>query len=241
VNILGLIPARGGSKGIPRKNIQPLCGKPLIAYVIEKALKSKYINKLVVSTEDKEIAEIAKEYGADVPFMRPSILATDDAPMLPVVKHAVDWLSKNQNYSCEVIVLLQANSPLMKTEDIDRVIKKQRITNADVVYTVSRVEHPPQWLQKINGDIPYFVFDESGIESFDRRQNLEEFFRSTGTVSAIKTDYLLQSYKEEPRLCLPMKGQNSKVVVLDPISSLDIDSWLDLYLAETILEKKITC
>jgi N-acylneuraminate cytidylyltransferase/CMP-N,N'-diacetyllegionaminic acid synthase len=237
MEILGLIPARGGSKGIPKKNIQLLCGKPLIAYVIEKALKCKYINKLVVSTDDPAIAKIAKEYGAEVPFMRPSYLSTDKTPMLPVVKHTLDWLFKNQNYIPDVVVLLQANSPLMRASDIDKVIQKLINTNADVVYTVTKVEHPPQWLQTLKGDIPSFVFDESKIKKFDRRQDLKEIFRSTGAISAVRVNYFLRNYKKKPRLALPKKGQKSRVIITDSISSLDIDTWLDLWLAETILKK----
>lgn len=238
-NILGLIPARGGSKGIPRKNIRPLCGKPLLAHVAEKALGSRYIDKLIVSTDDEEIARVARACGAEVPFLRPAALATDEAPVLPVTKHALDWLLQNEGYSCQVLVLLQANSPLMRTEDIDTVIEKQLATGADVVYTVSKVEHPAQWIQRLDGDIPYFIFPESQIGNFERRQKLESLYRSSGTISAIRTDYLLGAYDNNPRFYLPMTGQNSRIVILDPISSLDIDSWLDLYLAETIMLKGI--
>lgn len=238
-NIVGIIPARGGSKGIPRKNIRPLLGKPLIYYTLSTALRCKALDRVVVSTEDEEIARIAKACGAEVPFLRPSFLAADETPMLPVVKHALDWLLQNEGYSCQVAVVLQANSPLMRTEDIDRVIEKLVTSRADVVYTVCKVEHPAQWLQRLEGDMPSFIFPESQIGDFKRRQNLESLFRSTGTISAIRTDYLLQNYERNPRLHLPLMGQNSRVVVLDPISSLDIDSLMDLYLAETILTKRL--
>ncbi len=236
-NILAIVPARGGSKGLPRKNIRLLAGKPLIYYTISAALRCKALDRVVVSTEDEEIARIAKGCGAEVPFLRPSFLAADETPMLPVVKHALDWLLQNEGYSCQVAVVLQANSPLMRTEDIDRVIEKQVATGADVVYTVSKVEHPAQWIQRLEEDIPSFIFPESQIGDFKRRQNLESLFRSTGTVSVIRTDYLLQNYEKSPRLHLPLMGQNSRVVVLDPISSLDIDSLLDLYLAEMIVTR----
>ena len=166
MKILGLIPARGGSKGIPQKNIYPLLGKPMIGYVIEKALKSKYINRLVVSTDDKKITKIAKKFGAEVPFLRPESLARDTSPTLPVVKHTIDWLKKNEDYIPEIIVILQANSPLVRIKDIDLAIEKQLKTKADVVYTIKLVEHPPQWLQKLRKDEPYFIFPEEKIQSF---------------------------------------------------------------------------
>lgn len=239
MKILALIPARGGSKGIPRKNIYPLCGKPMIGYVIEKALKSRYINRLVVSTDDKEIAEIAKKFGAEVPFLRPKDLARDNSPMQPVVKHTIDWFSKNENYSPQLIILLQANSPLMKVEDIDRVIKKQLKTNADVVYTVKEIDHPAQWLQKLKKDRSYFIFPQKKIGSYVPRQEIKEkIYRSTGTVSVINTGYFLKNYHKKPCLAVPMKGQNSRVVILDSVSGIDIDNWLDLYLAESILKKE---
>ncbi|MDD5145720.1 MAG: acylneuraminate cytidylyltransferase family protein [Candidatus Pacebacteria bacterium] len=238
MKILGLIPARGGSKGIPKKNIYPLCGKPMIGYVIEKALKSKYINRLVVSTDDTEISRISKKFGAEVPFMRLKNLAQDSSPTVPVVKHALDWLKKNENYFPDIIVLLQANSPLMKTEDIDKVVEKQIKTKADVAYTLMEISHPSQWLQKLRKDEPYFIFPEKNIESFKNRQSIKEkTYRSTGVISAIKTEYFLKNYNKNPRLCLPKKGQKTKAIVLDPVSSVDIDNFLDLYFTETLIKK----
>jgi len=238
VKTLGIIPARGGSKSIPKKNIQPLHGKPLIAYTIEQGLHSKYIDRLIVSTEDEEIAQISRGYGAEVPFMRPVELATDTAPTLGVIIHAVEWLIAHEGYRSERVVILQANSPLMKSKDIDRTIEKHITSQADVVYTVAPVAHPAQWLQTLDGDRPHFIMAEEDIGSFDSRQGLPPIYRSTGTISVVGTNYLLRHKENGIRLCLPKTGQKSRVVVLDPISSLDIDTWLDLYLAETIIAKR---
>jgi len=118
-DILALIPARGGSKGVPRKNIKPFCGKPLIAWTIEEAKKSAHITRIVVSTDDEEIAQVAKEYGADVPFMRPREIARDDTPDLPVFMHALRTLAQ-ERYEPRLVVHLRATGPLRVASDIDR-------------------------------------------------------------------------------------------------------------------------
>jgi len=132
--ILALIPARGGSKGLPRKNIKPLLGKPLIAWTIEQSLASKYLDKVVVSTEDKEIAEISKKYGAEVPFIRPKELAKDDTPSIDVVLHAIDFLEKKELFN--IIVLLQPTSPLRTISDIDNSIEFLFSKNAQAIISV---------------------------------------------------------------------------------------------------------
>lgn len=120
--ILGLIPARGGSKGLPRKNIRPLLGKSLIAWTIEQALASKYLDRVIVSTDDREIAEISKRYGAEMPFVKPKELATDDAKGINLVLHAINWIEKNKK-PYNLLMLLQHTSPLRTSEDIDRAIE----------------------------------------------------------------------------------------------------------------------
>ena len=123
-NILGLIPARGGSKGLPRKNIIPLLGKPLIAWTIEQALASKYLDRVVVSTDDNEIAEISKKYGAEVPFIRPKELAEDNAKGIDVVLHAIDWLKENDKQKqYDLIMLIQPVSPLSAKEGINKAME----------------------------------------------------------------------------------------------------------------------
>jgi len=118
MNTVAIIPARGGSKGIPRKNIKELCEKPLITYIIETALRVEELDRVIVSTEDKEIAEVAKKCGAEVPFMRPEELARDETPTLPVLQHAVKYLEEKENYKPDIVVLLYATSPLLKHERV---------------------------------------------------------------------------------------------------------------------------
>ena len=122
--VLAIIPARGGSKGVPRKNIKDLCGKPLIAWTIEEALKSKYIDRLIVSTEDEEIANISKKYGAEVPFLRPTELAKDDTPGVEPLLHCINWLKDNQNYYPGYGFTLQCTSPCRKTNHRDEALEQ---------------------------------------------------------------------------------------------------------------------
>src|SRR3989304_557500 len=144
MNVVGFVFARGGSKGIPRKNLRCLAGKPLIGYSIETALQSRYIRRVVVSTEDEEIARVARQYGADVPFMRPAELATDSAPEWFAWQHAIRMI--NQGPSAEkidVFVSLPATSPLRSPQDIDACVDLLMASNADAVITVTEAHRNP--------------------------------------------------------------------------------------------------
>lgn len=149
--ILAIIPARGGSKGIPRKNIKILCGKPLIAYTIEAALSSKRIDKVVVSTEDEEIAEIAKGYGAEV-IPRPLELAKDDTSSLPVYQQVIKHLAEVEICYPDIIAVLQPTSPLRLVQNIDGAIEKFLETACDSVVSICEVECIPFWMYTLEGD-----------------------------------------------------------------------------------------
>jgi CMP-N-acetylneuraminic acid synthetase len=123
LNAIAIIPARGGSKTIPRKNIKNFAGRPLISHIIETALKVNELDRVIVSTEDKEIAEIAKKFGAEVPFLRPNELAQDQTPTLPVLIHAVNYLEEEEGYTPHLVVLVYATSPLLKPESIATAIQ----------------------------------------------------------------------------------------------------------------------
>lgn len=147
--IIAIIPARGGSKGIPDKNIRNFCGKPLIAWAIESALKSRFIDRVIVTTDDPEIAKVAKKYGAEVPFLRPKNLARSTTQMEPVLRHAIDWLQKNENYKTDAIVLLMPPNPLRSTGQVDEAIKLFLKKNPDVVVPLSELSaahHHPYWI-----------------------------------------------------------------------------------------------
>ena len=150
---LAIIPARGGSKGIPKKNIKSLLGKPLIQYTIESALKSKYLDKIVVSTDDKKIADISEKLGAEIPCLRPKKLARDNTLILPVLQHMVNFLKKKENYNPFAIVLLQPTSPLRTVRHIDEAIELfLKKPKADSLVSVMQVPHnmTPISLMKID-------------------------------------------------------------------------------------------
>ena len=189
-----IIPARGGSKGIPRKNIKPLLGKPLIGYSIEHAKKSKYMNKVVVSTEDEEIAEISKDYGAEVPFLRPEELARDDSPTSDAIIHALNWFEKRGEYF-DIVVLLEPTSPLRKENDLDIAIELfiKNIDRADSLVSVGEVHlENPYIMKKIeNGYVkPFIEIDENVYQ----RQQLPKVYFPYGVVYLSKTD-TLKRYK----------------------------------------------
>ena len=124
LKIMGIIGIRSGSKGVPDKNITALAGKPLVGWILDAANQSKYINRVVVSTDSSDYAEIATSHGADIPYLRPAELATDDAPEFEYVKHMVEWLDKNEGYQPDIVVRMMATVPLQSSEDIDAVIQK---------------------------------------------------------------------------------------------------------------------
>ena len=181
MSLLALIPARGGSKGIPRKNIRELCGKPLIAWTIEVAQKSKYIDRLVVSTEDEEIAEIARSYGAEVPFLRPAELSRDETPGMDPVLHALEQLP-----GYDWVLLLQPTSPLRSSKDIDGII---RLCYSEMKPAVSVCEQPkhPQWMYHISkrGCLQPFV----DAPLISRRQELSKVFALNGALYLAQTKW----------------------------------------------------
>ena len=163
--VLAVIPARGGSKGIPRKNIIPIHGKPLLAYSIEPALKAATLTRVIVSTEDEEIAQVAREWGADVPFMRPSELATDRAKSLPVVQHAIRTLEVEEGQPYDAVVMLQPTTPLRTSEDIDRGVRMLFETGADSVVTVVEVGgHHPFRMKRLLDDGRLINYLDQGFE-----------------------------------------------------------------------------
>ena len=167
MNILALIPARGGSKGVPRKNIKLLGGEPLIAYTIREARKSRYITRVVVSTEDEEIARIAREHGAELPFMRPAELAADDVLDLPVFQHCLHWLRENQGYSPDIVVHLRPTAPLRTVFHIDKAIELFfAAPETDCVRSVSPAGEQPlkMWRVKDGLLIPYIPTDIYGLK-----------------------------------------------------------------------------
>jgi len=226
--ILALIPARGGSKGLPRKNIKPLLGKPLIAWTIEQAKNSKYIDRIVVSTDDEEIAEISRKYGAEVPFLRPKELARDDSPTIDAIMHAINWFEERGEFF-DILVLLQPTSPLRTTEDIDNAIKlflndKEALS----LVSVKENEHSPFWSLKIEDKFLNPLFGEEYFKK--RRQELPKSYMPNGAIFISYID-ILKKYKT-------FYTPKTIAYVMSPERSVDIDNEFDFLLAEFILKNK---
>jgi CMP-N-acetylneuraminic acid synthetase len=191
MRVLGLIPARGGSKGVRRKNVKLLCGKPLLYYTAKAALASRKLARVILSTEDEEIAQVGRECGLEVPFFRPIELARDDTPTLPVAQHAVRWMEENDE-RFDALCLLQPTNPMRRVEDIDACVELLELTNADAVATVLPVpaEYNPHWV--------YFR-DESGFlrlstgeaAPIPRRQELPPAYHREGSVYVVRRDVLM--------------------------------------------------
>lgn len=192
MRILGLVPARGGSKGVPRKNIRQLGRKPLVAYTIDAAKRAQRLDRVVISTEDEEIANIAKALGAEVPFMRPPELARDDSPTLSVVQHALRTL-EDQGWRCDAICLLQPTFPFRVAADIDACIEKFEETQADCVVTVHPVPHQynPHWVY-FEGPDGLLRISTGEVAPIPRRQLLPAAFHRSGSIYVTRTEVVLE-------------------------------------------------
>ena len=225
--ILAIIPARGGSKGIPRKNIRLLAGKPLIAYSIETALKSKYIDRVVVSTEDEEIAEISREWSAEV-IKRPKELARDDTPTTDVIIHVLDSLRKEEKYIPDVVALLQPTSPLRTNKDIDDSIEFfLNCQNCLSLISVTEFDHSPFWAMKVENNFLKPIFSEKYFRM--RRQELPKAYRPNGAIF-IAPPKVLYKYRT-------FYTPKTLAYVMPPEKSIDIDTEFDFLLAEFLINK----
>lgn len=217
--VLGLITARGGSKGVPRKNIRPLCGKPLLAYTAEAALKAKTLTRVILSTEDEEIAEVGEQCGLEVPFLRPMELAGDATPSLSVVLHALSVLEK-PGETFDAVCLLQPTNPLRRAADIDACVLLLIESKADAVVSVLPVPHEynPHWV---------FWKDEAnkmslalgGDEPVARRQDLPAAFHRDGTIYVTRRETLINRQS--------LYGENTQGYEIQPQFSANIDTETD--------------
>ena len=187
--MIAIIPARGGSKGLPGKNIKEMCDKPLIAYTIEAALKSKSIDHVILSTDDEEIAAVAKKYGAEVPFMRPAELASDTAMAVDNYIYTIGRLEKEWNTKIDSFVVLQPTSPLRIAEDIDGAVELFNARNADSVVTYVKEAHPIFWHKKIDENNKLEDIFEGTIAN---RQELPITYYPNGAVYVFSTEMIRQ-------------------------------------------------
>jgi len=224
--ILGLIPARGGSKGVPRKNIRIVLGKPLIAWTIEAAKTCPLLNRVIVSTDDEEIAHVSREFGADVPFVRPRELAQDSTPDLPVCRHALQWLAEHDGFSPDIVVWLRPTAPLRTSYDIEDAINLLCESNVDCVRSICVAEHHPYWMYRLENDILIPLMEDVTVPA--NRQTLPEVYRLNGAVDVIRTE----SIPESGHL---FSGSICGFVM--PIErSIDIDQEIDLLISELLLK-----
>lgn len=224
--------ARGGSKGVPRKNIRPLCGKPLIAYAIELAKKSKYISEVFVSTDDKEIADTAAEYGAVLPFMRPAELAQDRSPEHLSWRHAVNWNRGQTHYpKMDIMVSLPTTAPLRTAEEVDQAIELYMEGGADTVIAVSPSAHHPAFnMVYLDNENQVEIIMSKYEKWIANRQSYPKAYTITTAVYVTDPDNVLEveSY---------IKGRVKSIIIPEE-DGLDIDTLLDFKIAELIMKER---
>ena len=221
--LVGLIPARGGSKGIKRKNIKEICGKPLIAWTIKQALETKSLDKVIVSTDDEEIANISVDCGAEVPFIRPKSIASDNTPGISNVLHLLEEIPNTSK-----VLYLQPTSPLREIEDILNIIELQNKHDADSCISISKAPKHPSWMYKLEGNKKISpIFCE---ENASRRQDLSEVFVINGALYFGKSEF----YKREKTFIT----SETLGYIMPKERSIDIDDMDDWMLAELKLKLK---
>jgi len=227
INIIAIIPARGGSKGVPRKNIKLVGGKPLIFYSISEAKKSKYISRIIVSTEDVQIAKISKSFGAEV-VKRPKNLSRDNSPTVLAIKHVIDFLEKKEKYDVDVVVLLQPTSPFRTSKDIDSCIKKFKKENFDSIVSISEPAESPYWMYSLKKDqlIPLLKINKK----HHRRQDLSKIYQLNGAVYVTSRNRIMKKNT--------ILGDKMGGYVMPVERSLDIDNKFEFKIANLLMKSK---
>jgi N-acylneuraminate cytidylyltransferase len=229
-NIVGFIFARGGSKGVLRKNIRLFDGKPLIAYAIQTALNSNYINRVIVSTDDQEIAKIAKEYGAEVPFMRPHDLAGDTSPEWLSWQHAIKMVESEKNEKIDVFVSIPATAPLRSVEDVDACISKFLATDSDIVITVRKSDRSPFFNMVLVDDNGFANLVIPTPNPMGRRQDVPLVYEITTVAYVAKPAFIGDAHSI-------FEGKVQTVEVA-PERAVDIDTEFDFMIAEFLMTQK---
>lgn len=232
--VLAVVPARGGSKGVPRKNLQLLAGKPLVAHAVETGLASTLVGRVLCSTDDAEIAEAARAAGAEVPFLRPAELAQDASEDWPVFMHVLDWLQRQEAWMPDVVVNLRPTSPLRRPDHVDGAIRLLLETGADSVKAVCLArQHPHKmWLRQPDGGIEPFLQTPFRLARGPDvpRAELEDVYWQNGVVDVTRRKVIT-----EQRV---MIGRRVAGLVTALADSIDIDTPLDLALAELLLAQR---
>jgi CMP-N-acetylneuraminic acid synthetase len=223
----GVIPARGGSKGLPGKNLRNLGGLPLIGHAIASAREARRLDRFIVSTDSAEIAEAARRHGAEVPFSRPAELATDEAGMVPVLQHAVRWLEASGGPRPDLIVTLQPTSPFRLGDDIDRTIVKVIETGAESAQTVVEASYHPFFMKTLDGDRTVALHSEG--HAYVRRQDAPPVYQPSGAVYVTRYDVLMRDGH--------VLGKDNRAIVMGFEASVNVDTEWDFLLAELILDR----
>lgn len=235
MNVLGIVGARSGSKSIPHKNIKPLLGKPLMAWIIEAAKKSKYVTRLVLSTDSEEYAAIGRTYGAETPFLRPAELANDSASDIDFLTHTVDWLEKNESWAPDIILRLPPTTPLCATTSIDACIELlMNDPEATSARTITPAPKHPYKLWKIEGDhlVPFIPKELTGYDEPSNmpRQAFPPAYAHVDVI-AVRRDTLMKE-----KLLTGKKTRYHKLAKLDAV---DIDTEIDFMVAELLLKRRL--
>lgn len=226
--VYALIPARGGSKGIPNKSIVDLCGKPLMAYSIEQAFESKYVDRVVVSTDDEKMAKVALAYNADVPFMRPQELALDESSSSSFILHALKFFKEEEKLFPDILVLLQPTSPLRTCDDIDKALELFVSSNVLSLESLCKPDISPYWFKTVDENNLIKPFLEKPA-SYIRRQDTNDLYMVNGAIYIFCADNFLKGTIEI--------GRNALAYVMPVERSIDIDNMLDLEFAEFLLKR----
>lgn len=227
---IGIIPARGGSKTVPRKNLKLLGGLPLVAHSIISARAARRLDRVLVSTDDPEIAAVAREYGAEAPFLRPAEIAADDTPDLPVFQHALEWLSRHEGYRPEFVIHLRPTQPFRTPQLIDAVVKLLREKQVDCVKSLVPVDQHPHKMWKLDPDGRPVPFQDTPlwrqIGPDCARQYLEPVYWSAGLVDGIRTDTILKG---------STIGERIEPLFVDESLCVELDTAQHFIIAEAVL------
>ncbi len=230
MKIIGVIPARGGSKGIPRKNITLLGGRPLISYTIEAAKKAKVIDRVIVSTDDEEIQVVSQQWGAEAPFLRPHMISGDEAKSVDVAKHLIEWLEKQEGWRPDAVALLQPTSPLRDETWIQRGVGLMLEHDADTVVSVVKVNHRyhPKSLMLLRDGLLCAMEGGLGEIGVCPRQQFEDLYARNGPAVLIAKTNVIKGRNT-------FYGNKILPLVMDQRASVDIDSLEDIKFAEALL------
>lgn len=232
MKIVAIIPARGGSKRVLRKNIRPLAGNPLLHYAIAPALENAYVDRVIVSSDDDEIMAVARELGAEVPFRRPTELATDSASGRQVLQHALRWLENEDDFVPDFVLNLQCTTPFKTSADISGVVEKWLETGADSVRSMSLCSgvHHPYWMFSQGEDGLMVPFIEGiSIDTYYRSQLLPPAYRLNGVVDGIRRSVVMDHEHHY--------GSSMAMVEIPEERSLDIDTEMEFRFAEFLMEQ----